>query len=117
MNYIDGFVVAVPNTNKQEYIAHAERAAAVFREYGALKSVECWGDDVPAGEVTSFPMAVQCRDDETVCFSWIVWPSREVRNEAIQKAMADERLDPQHNPMPFDGMRLIYGGFEVIVDS
>ena len=117
MNYIDGFVVAGPNANKQKYIEHAERAGAIFREYGALKSVECRGDDVPDGEFTSLPMAVPCRDDKTVCFSWIVWPSREIRNEAMQKAMADERLDPNNHPMPFDGMRLIYGGFGMIVDT
>ena len=74
MPYIDGFVAAVPTANKGAYIEHATRAAAVFKEYGALKLVECWGDGVPDGEVTSFPMAVQCREDETVCFSWILGP-------------------------------------------
>ncbi len=117
MTYVDGFVAAVPTANKAEYIEHAEAAAAIFKEYGALKSVECWGDDVPDGEITSFPLAVQCRDDETVVFSWIPWPSRDVRNAAMAKAMADKRLDPQRNPMPFDGMRLIYGGFEMLVDA
>lgn len=117
MDYIDGFVCAVPKANKQAYIEHAQRAAAVFREHGALRCVECWGDDVPDGEQTSFPLAVQRQADETVCFSWIVWPSREVRDDAMAKVMDDERLDPVRSPMPFDGMRLIYGGFEVIVDS
>ena len=117
MDYIDGFVCAVPKANKRAYIEHARRAAAVFREHGALRCVECWGDDVPHGTQTSFPLAVQCHADESVCFSWIVWPSREVRDDAIAKVMADERLDPASNPMPFDGTRLIYGGFEVIVDS
>ena len=89
----------------------------VFKEHGALKLVECWGDDVPEGEVTSFPMAVKRKDDETVVFSWITWPSRQARNEGMKKVMADPRLKPDTNPMPFDGKRLIYGGFEVIVDE
>ena len=117
MDYIDGFVAAVPSANKERYIEHAEKTAAVFREYGALRVVECWGDDMPDGEQTSFSMAVKCRDDETVCFAWILWPSRELRNAAMEKLQADERFDPAKNPMPFDGMRLIYGGFEVIVDA
>ncbi len=79
--------------------------------------VECWGDDVPDGEITSFPMAVKCRPDETVIFSWLVWPSREVRDQAMPRLMEDPRLKPDVNPMPFDGKRLIYGGFEVVVDE
>ena len=117
MTYVDGFIAAVPTANKAKYIEHATQAAAIFKEFGALKSVECWGDDVPDGEITSFPLAVKCAPDETVVFSWILWPSREVRNAAMKKIMADERLDPERNPMPFDGMRLIYGGFEMIVDA
>ena len=115
MNYVDGFVAAVPTANRDKYLRHAQAAAAVFKEHGALEVVECWGDDVPEGKVTSFPMAVQRRDDETVVFSWITWPSREVRDEGMKKAMADARLQPENNPMPFDGKRLIYGGFQVIV--
>lgn len=117
MNYIDGFVAAVPRKNKAEYIAHAREAARVFKEYGALNLVECWGDDIPAGEITSFPKAVECKDDETVVFSWISWPSKEVRNARMEELMQDPRLDPDKNPMPFDGMRMIYGGFEVIVNE
>ena len=116
MPYVDGFVIAVPTRNKEVYAEHARRAAEIFKECGALKLVECWGDDVPDGEVTSFPMAVKCKEDETVCFSWIVWPSREVRDKGNAKAMADPRFDPEVNPMPFDGKRLIYGGFEMFVD-
>ena len=116
MHYVDGFVAAVPTANKEKYREHAEAAAGVFREHGALKLVECWGDDVPDGEVTSFPMAVQCKADETVVFSWILWPSREVRNEGMKKVMDDPRLRPENNPMPFDGKRMIYGGFEMIVE-
>ncbi|MDX1457889.1 MAG: DUF1428 domain-containing protein [Marinobacter sp.] len=116
MSYIDGFVVAVPTANKEAYLKHAIEAANVFKEHGALQVVEAWGDDVPDGTLTSFPMAVKCQENETVCFSWIVWPSREVRNQGMEKAMADSRLQPDINPMPFDGKRLIYGGFEVILE-
>lgn len=117
MNYVDGFVAAVPTANRKAYTKHAEAAAAVFREHGALKVVECWGDDVPEGKVTSFPMAVKRKDDETVVFSWITWPSRTLRDEAWKKVMDDPRLKPETNPMPFDGKRLIYGGFETIVEA
>ncbi|KFX68222.1 RNA signal recognition particle 4.5S RNA [Pseudomonas taeanensis MS-3] len=117
MTYVDGFVVAVPTANRELYRRHAQSAAAVFKEYGALSVVECWGDDVPEGKVTSFPMAVQRKDDETVVFSWVTWPSRQTRDAGMQKVMADPRLQPDSNPMPFDGQRLIYGGFEVIVDA
>ena len=117
MSYIDGFVVAVPAVNKDIYIQHAKQAAAVFKEHGALKLVECWGDDVPEGELTSFPMAVKCKQDETVVFSWIIWPSREARIKGMELALADPRLDPDINPMPFDGERMIFGGFEMIVDE
>ena len=89
----------------------------MFKEFGALKCVECWGDDVPDGKVTSFPLAVKRKDDETVVFSWILWPSRVARDDGMKKVMADPRLKPDVSPMPFDGKRLIYGGFEVIVDS
>lgn len=117
MSYVDGFVLAVPTANKQRYIEHAREAGAVFKEYGALKMVECWGDDVPQGELTSFPMAVKCQPDETVVFSWLLWPNRAVRDAAMPKVMADPRLHPDNNPMPFDGKRLIYGGFDVVVDE
>ena len=117
MNYVDGFIAAVPTANREAYRKHAEEAAVVFKEYGALTMVECWGDDVPEGNLTSFPMAVKCEPDETVVFSWITWPSRQVRDEGMKKVMDDPRLQPDRNPMPFDGKRLIYGGFEVIVDA
>lgn len=117
MTYVDGFVAAVPTKNKDIYKTHAEKAAVVFKEHGALKLVECWGDDVPEGKVTSFPMAVKCKSDETVVFSWIIWPSREVSNQGMEKVMSDPRLQPESNPMPFDGRRMIYGGFEMIVEE
>ena len=117
MNYIDGFVAAVPAANREAYRQHAEKAAVVFKEYGALNVVECWGDDVPEGKLTSFSMAVKREENEAVVFSWITWPSRQVRDEAWKKVMADPRLKSDTNPMPFDGKRLIYGGFEVIVEA
>ena len=116
MSYVDGFVAAVPTANRNAYLKHAEAAAAVFKEHGALTFVECWGDDVPEGKLTSFPMAVKRQPDETVVFSWVTWPSRRVRDEGMKKIMADSRVQPDVNPMPFDGKRLIYGGFEVIVN-
>jgi uncharacterized protein YbaA (DUF1428 family) len=117
MSYIDGFVAAVPTASKEKYRKYSAESAPVFKEYGAEKLVECWGDDVPEGEVTSFPKAVRCKDDETVVFSWVVWPSKAVRDAGMQKLMKDPRFDPASNPMPFDGKRLIYGGFETIVDD
>ena len=91
MNYVDGFVAAVPTANRELYRKHAEVAAAVFKEHGAITVVECWGDDVPEGKLTSFPMAVQRKPDETVVFSWIVWPSRQVRDAGWEKSMPDPR--------------------------
>ena len=116
MSYVDGFVAAVPTANRETYRRHAEAAHAVFKEHGALRCVECWGDDVPDGKVTSFPMAVQRKPDETVIFSWIEWPSRAGRDAGMARAMEDPRLQPGNNPMPFDGQRMIYGGFEPIID-
>ncbi|AMH43148.1 RNA signal recognition particle [Burkholderia sp. PAMC 28687] len=116
MTYIDGFLAAVPTANREAFRQHAQMAAGVFREHGALKVVECWGDDVPEGTLTSFTMAVKRKDDEAVVFSWIVWPSRQARDEGMNAVMADPRLQPDKNPLPFDGKRMIYGGFEVIVE-
>ena len=117
MNYIDGFVVAVPTKNKEVYLAHAKEVASVCKEHGALGLVDCWGDDVPDGEVTSFPMAVKCQPDETVVFSWISWSSKQARDEGMQKIMNDPRMSADQNPMPFDGKRVIFGGFEVIMNT
>ena len=117
MSYVDGFVAAVPTANRDAYRAHAEKALAVFREHGATRCVECWADDVPEGKVTSFPMAVRRADDESVVFSWVEWPSKEARDTGWQKIMADPRMQPDANPMPFDGKRLIYGGFAPILDA
>ena len=116
MTYVDGFVAAVPTANRQAYREHAEKAASLFKEFGALSVVECWGDDVPEGKLTSFSLAVKRKDDETVVFSWVTWPSRQARDDAWKKVMEDPRMRPENNPMPFDGKRLIYGGFETIVN-
>ena len=103
MAYVDGFVAAVPTANKEQYIAHATTVGAVFKEHGAVQYYECWGDDVPEGEVTSMPQAVQCKSDETVCFGWVLWPSRDVRNSGMEKVMQDPRCDPS---TPFSTFRL-----------
>lgn len=116
MSYIDGVVAAVPRANRERFVEHARGVGAIFKEYGALKITDCWGDDVPEGKLTSFPMAVKCEPDETVVFSWILWPSREVRDQSWEKIMADPRMQPGANPMPFDGKRMIFGGFEVVLD-
>lgn len=114
MNYVDGFICAVPNANKDAYIDYAKKYGAVFKEYGALSVVDCWGDDVPEGKLTSFTMAVKREADESVIFSWITWSSKAVRDEAWKKLMEDPRMSPQNNVMPFDGKRVIYGGFQII---
>ena len=117
MSYVDGFVAAVPTSSLETYTQYSKTFGQIFREYGATRMVETWGDDVPDGKLTSFPMAVKCKEDETVVFSWIEWPSKEVRMEAWEKMENDERFHPDKNPMPFDGMRMIYGGFNVIVEA
>lgn len=117
MFYVDGYVLAVPTANKEAYKKVALIASAVFKENGALKVVECWGDDVPEGKLTSFPMAVKCEPNETVVFSWIIWPTRKIREQGMEKTMADPRMQPGTTPMPFDGKRMIFGGFEMLVDE
>ncbi len=116
MTYVDGFVAAVPTANKEAYRRHAADAALVFKQHGALKVVENWGDDVPDGKLTSFPLAVKKSADESVVFSWVVWPSKAVRDTGWAAVMKDPRMQPGANPMPFDGKRLIYGGFETLLD-
>jgi uncharacterized protein YbaA (DUF1428 family) len=115
MQYIDGFVAAVPTANREKYLRHAKEAAEVFKQNGATRVVECWGDDVPTGKTTSFPQAVKLEPNETVAFSWVAWPSRQVRDAGMKKAMDDPRM--KNTDMPFDGKRMIYGGFEQILDS
>ena len=120
MSYIDGFVMAVPTANKKKFVDHATSVDTIFTELGATRVVECWADDVPEGKVTDFAKAVQAKDDESVVFSWIEWPDKATRDTAMKTMMSDdfkdERMDQEKNPMPFDGMRLIFGGFEPIVE-
>jgi uncharacterized protein YbaA (DUF1428 family) len=120
MSYIDGFVIAVPAANRQKFIDHAQHFDAMFLELGATRIVECWGDDVKAGKVTDFRRAVDAKDDEAVAFSWVEWPDKATRDTAMARMdelmKTDPRWDPSKNPMPFDGMRMIYGGFEPVVD-
>jgi uncharacterized protein YbaA (DUF1428 family) len=116
MSYVDGFVIAVPKQNIEAYKAMARKAGEVWREHGALACVECIGDDVPYGELTSFPRAVQAKDDEVVIFSWTVYRSRAERDAVNAKVMADSRLKGIRSDMPFDGKRMIYGGFEMILE-
>jgi uncharacterized protein YbaA (DUF1428 family) len=116
-HYVDGFVVPVPKDRIDEYEKVAREAADVWREFGALSFTECVADDVPYGEVTSFPRAVQARDDETVVFSWIVYESREARDEVNKKVMADPRMQGDMSEMPFDAQRMFFGGFRTLVDA
>ena len=115
MGYADGFLVPVPAANKDAYRDMAAKAAALFKEYGAPRVVEAWGDDVPDGKVTDFKGAVKAKADESVVFSWIEWPSKEVRDAAREKMMAGSADAGPH--MPFDGKRMIYGGFAPILDA
>lgn len=115
MAYVDGFVAAVPTANKQKFIEHAKRFDAVFLEHGALRVIECWGDDVPEGKLTDFRRAVQAKSDETVVFSWIEWPDKTARDAGMKKSMEDPRMKTESNEAPFDGKRLIFGGFSPII--
>jgi len=116
MEYVDGFVVPVPAGNKDAYREMAVKFAPLFKEFGALRMVECWGDDVPDGKVTDFRRAVQAEDGEVVVFSWITWPDKATRDAGMKRVMEDPRMQPGGD-MPFDGKRMIFGGFQVILDS
>jgi uncharacterized protein YbaA (DUF1428 family) len=120
MSYIDGFVIAVPTAAKQAFVDHARAIDPVFKELGALRVIECWGDDVPDGKLTDFRRSVQATADETVVFSWIEWPDKATRDTAMAKLSdlmkTDDRFSSEKNPMPFDGKRMIFGGFQPIVE-
>jgi len=119
MSYIDGFVIAAPTADRQAVIDYAARFDPIFLELGALRVVEAWGNDVPHGKLTDFHRAVEAKEDETVMFSWIEWPDKATRDAGMKKMMEDPRLDPSNPdtpPMPFDGKRMIFGGFENVVD-
>ena len=121
MTYVQGFVLAVPTANKQKFIHHADSADGAFLDHGATRVLECWQDNVEKGHTTDFFGAVDSREDESVVFSWIEWPDKasckamEARMEEIMKT--DDRFNPEKNPMPFDGARMIYGGFEPLVEE
>lgn len=118
MTYIDGYLIAVPGGNKEAYLRMAQIAAPVFKKHGALRVVECWGDDVKHGKVTDFYMAVKAGENEEVVFSWIEWPDKATRDEGTKKAMEDPAMDAcSPDDMPFDGMRMIFGGFVPILDE
>jgi len=113
MAYVDLYIAAVPKANRDAYIAHATMAAHSFKRHGAQDVVECWGDDIPTGELTSFPFAVKCGADEDVVAGWVVWPSKAARDAGMPNVMQD--LEADGSDMPFDGKRLIFGGFERIL--
>lgn len=118
-SYIDGFAIAVPTANKQAFIDHARHFDAQIMAMGATRILECWGDEVPRGKLTDFWRAVDAKDDETVCFSWVEWPDKATRDKAMagmeDLMKNDPRWDPAKHPMPFDGKRMIFGGFVPVV--
>lgn len=117
MTYIDGFVLAVPTDGKEAYLKHAKDCVPIFKKYGALRLVESWGVDVPDGELTSFPMAVKAKPGETVVFSWIEWPSKQARDKGMKQAEKDPFFADESLTAPFDGSRMIFGSFDVILDE
>jgi Uncharacterized conserved protein len=116
MSYIDGFLAAVPVANKSAYLAHAQYMATVFMEYGALQVVENWADEVPHGKLTDFHRAVQAGDGEAVVFSWVRWPDKATRDAGWKAMENDPRMQADSLPMPFDGKRMVYGGFINLLD-
>lgn len=117
MAYFEGFVTAVPTANKDAYLKHATDGQAMMKEHGVTRMVENWGDDVAQGKVTDFQRAVQAKAEETVLFSWFEYPDRKTRDAANEKMMADPRMEQMAESMPFDGKRMIYGGFDAILDE
>ena len=115
MTYIDGFLAPVPTSARDSYSAWLKEQHAVFREYGATAIVDAWEDDVPEGEVTSMHKAVAAKEGEAVAFGWIIWPDKATRNAGWERMMQDPRMSPDANPMPFDGARLVYGGFTPVL--
>ena len=115
MAYVMAYAAAVPNAKREEYQRHSAFAAAIFKEHGASRVVECWGDMVPPGETTSFPLAVQAKEDETVVMGWQEWPDKATHDAKMQNAMQDPRFR-EMGEMPFDGKRMIFAGFEVLLD-
>ncbi len=117
MTYFDGFIAPVPRANRDAYLKHAPDAAPIFHEFGVTRHIEAWGDNLPEGKVTDFRMAVQARQDEEVVFSWFEYPDRATRDAAHEKIRSDPRMQEMGASMPFDGKRMIIGGFEAIVEE
>ena len=117
MTYFEGFVLPVPESRREEYRKHAAGAAPLFHEIGVQRHFEAWDSDVPEGKVTDFRKSVQAKDDEAVVFSWFEYPDRAARDAANEKMMSDPRMKEMGAGMPFDGKRMIYGGFDTIVDE
>lgn len=115
MSYVMCYAAAVPADRRTEYEAHSKKAAEIFRNHGALRIVECWGDDVPEGKLTSFPLAVKAEPNEVVVIGWQEWPDKTTQQENMQKAMKDPRF-AEMKGMPFDGKRMIFGGFDIVLD-
>ncbi len=115
--YADGYVLAVPNGKKEAYRQMAAKAAGVFKEYGATRVVEAWGDDVPDGKLTDFKRAVKANGDESVVFSFVEWPDKATRDQGWEKMMKDPRMQPGKDEMPFDGKRMFWGGFAPLLDA
>lgn len=117
MTYFDGFALAVPEARKDAFIAHARKAGEIFLDHGCIRHVEAWQDDVPDGETTSFPLAVQKQEGEVVVFSFLEWPSKEARDKGMKTCMEDPRMKSDEIAnMPFDGKRMIMGSFDAVVD-
>ena len=119
MKYVDSFVVPVPKKNLGAYKALAKKSGKIWKQHGALEYVECSGDDVKPGKQTSFPQSVKLKNGETVIFAYIVYKSRGHRDQVMKKVMADPRIQKMYDPkkMPFDGMRMFFGGFKVMIDA
>jgi uncharacterized protein YbaA (DUF1428 family) len=117
MKYVDGFLVPVPAGKREAYREMATKAWGLFKEFGATRQVECWGDDVPDGTTTDFKRAVKAEGNETIVFSWIEYPSKEVRDAVNEKMRNDPRMKAMGENMPFDGKRMVFGGFVPIVDK
>lgn len=117
MAYIEMFIAPVVTSRREDYVAKAEAMAALFKDHGALGSLECWGSHVPDGEVTSYPLAVKLEEGETVVTGFVRWPSKEARDKGFEAAMADPRMQEHFADMPIDGKRMVFGGFDVIVET
>ena len=117
MTYVEAFIAPVRTDRRDAYLAKAGIMARVFKEHGALSTTECWGSHVPDGEATSFPMSVKLEEGETVVLGWMRWASRAARDKGMQAAMSDPRMQAEMGDMPLDGKRMIFGGFDVMLES